>query len=306
MRPRISACSPSSTAVSLSASRPRRRLVEHEHRRVAQQRARDADALALAARERDALRAEVGVVAQRQRADELVRRRRARRGHDLLARRVGRVGDVVVHRAAEQHGVLEHDRDLLAQPRQRALARVAAVDQHAPRGRVEEARDERAERRLARARRPHQREPLAGPDAQRDAAQHRPLGAVAERHVLERDVAGRARAAVGAGRLGQHVVGGQQLGDPLGLGHRGRDLRQLAREAAHRALGLARVAGEDEQLAGADRPVRDADRADHEHGRGADRLHRADEPVEAGLQPRHRDAGGEPALASPRARARLS
>ena len=272
------------------------RLVEDEDRRVAQQRAGDADALALAARQREPLRAEVGVVAQRQRADELVRRRRARGRHDVRARGVGGVGDVVVHRAAEQHRVLEHDRDLLAQPRERAVARVAPVDQHAPGGRVEEARDQRAERRLPGSRRAHQREPLARPDAQRDAAQHRPLGAVAERHVLERDVAGRPRAAVRVRRLGQHVVGGQQLRDPVGLGHRRRDLRQLAREAAHRALRLARVAGEDEQLAGADRAVRDADRADHEDGRGADRLHRADQPVEAGLQPRHGDTRGEPAL----------
>ena len=155
------------------------------------------------------------------------------------------------------------------------------------------------------ARRPHQREPLARPHAQRDAAR---APAAPRRSRTTRPRArrrpSRAAAAVGAGRLGQHVVGGQQLGDAVGLGHRRGDLRHLAREAAHRALRLARVAREHEQLAGADRAVGDADRADHEHERGADRAHRADEPVEARLQPRDLDAGGQPPLASPRARGR--
>ncbi len=159
---------------------------------------------------------------------------------------------------------------------------------------VEEARDQRAERRLPHARRPHQRDPLTRPDVQRDVAQHRPRLAVAERDVLERDVALRAPAAVGVRRLREHVVGLQQLGDPVALGHRRRDLRQLAREVAHRALRLARVAGEHEQLAGADRAVGDADGAHHEHERGADRAHRADQPVEARLQPRDLDPRSEP------------
>ena len=61
----------------------RGRLVEHEHRRVGQQRAGDRDPLALAAGQPAAALAELGVVAVRQRGDELVRVGGARRRLDL-------------------------------------------------------------------------------------------------------------------------------------------------------------------------------------------------------------------------------
>ena len=107
----------------------RRGLVEDEDRRVAQEHARDADALALAAREADALRAERAVEAVRQGGDEVLGVGRAHRPDDVLARHVTPVGDVLGDGAGEEHGVLQQDPDLVAQPVQRALARVAAVDE---------------------------------------------------------------------------------------------------------------------------------------------------------------------------------
>ena len=88
------------------------RLVEDQDGRVLEQRARDRDALLFAAGELEAALADHRVVAVRQRFDEGVDVRGARRGDDLLARRLGpAVGDVVVDRVVEQHGVLRNDAD---------------------------------------------------------------------------------------------------------------------------------------------------------------------------------------------------
>ncbi len=276
----------------------RRGLVEHEDRRIAQQRARDADALALAAGEAGALRPELGVIALRQLADELVRRRRARGPLDLLVARLDPVGDVLAHAAGEQDGVLEHDRHLLAHPGQRAVAHVAAVDRRRALRRVVEARDERAERRLAGARGAHDRHARAGRHVQRDIAQRGPLVSVAERHAVERDVPACAAASMGVRALLEHVVLGEQLGDAVRARHPRGDLGDLARHAAHRVVRLARVGDEHDQLSGADRAGGHAQHAGHEHQRRARRAHRADEPVEARLQPRDLDARGHPLLAA--------
>ena len=250
VRPRISASSPSSTAASLAASSP---VVGSSSTSTGGSRS-SVRATPIRwrwpPRERDALRAEFGVVAHRQPADELVGGGGAGRGDDVLARGLARVGDVVVHGAAEQHGVLEHDRDLLAQPRQRAVAGVAPVEQHAPGRRVEEARDQR--RRAWTSPRPTGPSARCAPPARCAARARRARGAPPRSRTRRRRARRRpARAAprYAPGRLGEHVVGGHQLGDPVGLRHRRRDLGQLAREAAHRALRLARVGGEHEQLA---------------------------------------------------------
>ena len=94
----------------------RGRLVEDHDRRVLQQRARDRDALLLAARELQPALADDRVVALRRRGDEAVDVRRARRAFDLGAAGAGAaVGDVVFDGVVEEHGVLRHDADRLAQ-----------------------------------------------------------------------------------------------------------------------------------------------------------------------------------------------
>ena len=278
---------------------PRGRLVEQQQGRVAEQRAGDADPLALPAGEPDALRSELGVVAVREGDDEVVRGGRSRRGLDLVRARIGPVGDVVAHAAGEQHGLLQHDRHLLAEPGERAVAQVASVEQDPPRRRVVEPRDQRAERRLADAGRAHHGDAAAGRDVQRDVAQRVPSLRVGERHVLEREVAVRAAAAVRAGPVLQHLVGAEHLGDPLHPRHRRRRLGHLAREPPQRVVGLAGVGDEHDQLPGGQRAVGDAEHAEDEHGRGADRPDGADEPVEPRLRPRHLDAGRHALLAPP-------
>ena len=94
----------------------RGRVVEDQDPRVGEERAGDRDPLALAARERQAALADQRLVAVGEALDEAVRLRAARRGLDLLARRVGvRVGDVLGHRGGEQEAVVGDEGDLRAQ-----------------------------------------------------------------------------------------------------------------------------------------------------------------------------------------------
>ncbi len=100
------------------------------------------------------------------------------------------VGNVVAHRVVEENRLLRHLRHLAAQRAQRQVAQVVAVDQDAPRGHIEEARNQVDQRRLARAARPHQRQHLAGLHLQIDVVQNLMLalfGRVGEAHILKPD-----------------------------------------------------------------------------------------------------------------------
>ncbi len=108
------------------------RLVEHQDRRILEDRAGDRDALALAARKLAAALADRRVVAVALGEDEVVRGGGLRRGMHLVVSRLGAAdADVLLDRAVEQPGVLEHGGDRLAQRLPRHRARVDAVDQDA-------------------------------------------------------------------------------------------------------------------------------------------------------------------------------
>ena len=68
---------------------------------------------------------------------------------------------------------------------------VDAVEQHAPLGRVVEARQQTGDGRLARAGSTHQRDGRPGGDVEVDVVQHGATGAVLEADVIERDLTGR-------------------------------------------------------------------------------------------------------------------
>ena len=105
-------------------------LVEDEDGRVLEQGARDGDALPLPAGEPAPPLADHGVVAARQVEDEVVGEGRARRRLDArLVHVVEAVGDVGAHGVVEEHRLLGHEADLLAQARERDLADVHAVDE---------------------------------------------------------------------------------------------------------------------------------------------------------------------------------
>ena len=181
----------------------RRRVVEQQDLRVGEQRARQRDALALTAREREALLADDGVVAVGQPQDELVRFGGARRGLDLgSAVASGRPNAMLARdRVGEEERVLEHDADVCgAATASVHVAHVDAVDRDAPVVHVVEARQQQADRRLARTRAADERDRLARRDREREVAQHRLGRRVAERHVVEPHLAARApRAATASG-----------------------------------------------------------------------------------------------------------
>ena len=109
------------------------RFIENQDRRILQDGARDRHALLLAAGQFQAALAHHRVITLRQRFDEIMDVRGLRGGDDFFARRIGTpVGDVVVDRIVEQHGVLRHDADRGAQAGLRHVAYVLAVDQDAP------------------------------------------------------------------------------------------------------------------------------------------------------------------------------
>ena len=128
----------------------RERIVEHDDARTGDERARERDALALAAGEIDAALADERVVAVRQLVGERVDAGRLARGEHLVP--VGVVAarsEVLAQRHREEHGPLRHERDGGAKLGDRQVARVDAADEHAPAGRVVEAREQVEQRRLA-------------------------------------------------------------------------------------------------------------------------------------------------------------
>ena len=204
----------------------RRRVVEDEDPRVGEQRARDRDPLALAAAQRQPALADARVVAVGQRRDEVVRLRALGGRDDLLARGLvaPRVGDVLVHGRAEEERVVGDDGDLAAQRARVDVAHVDAVDEHGAGRDVVQARDERDERRLARAGRADERERRAGVDRQRDVAQ-RGLGRRPRRRASRR-----------AARCGPSPAGsGPAPGLRDDRAARGRGSRRSARPTRSRA-----------------------------------------------------------------------
>ena len=168
----------------------RGRLVEDEDRRVLEERPRDPDALLLTARELQPAFADRGLVTLGQREDEIVDLRRPRSTLDLGSRGLGAsVGDVVEHRVVEEHGILRDDADLGVEARLRDVAQVLAIDPDRTAGHVVEPEEEPPDGGFARPRRPHQRDPLPRPDAERDALQDRTGGVVAELDTIEHDLA---------------------------------------------------------------------------------------------------------------------
>ena len=174
VRPRMSRFIASRICASVRDVDGARRLVEDQDRGVLQERSSERDPLALAAREAHSALADRGVVAVRQRDDEVVRARRFRGGHDVgLAGVRARVRDVLGDARREQHRLLEHDRELVAQIGQPVLAKIDAVEQDLTGARIVEARQEAHERRLPGSCRPGDAEPRAGRDLERDVIEAR-------------------------------------------------------------------------------------------------------------------------------------
>src|SRR6185369_6810152 len=145
------------------------------------------DALPLPAREPDAALADDRVVALRQPQDELLGIRRAGGGPELVGARVGLAhADVVLDGAVKEPGVLADEGDAASHLVEAQLAQIAAADRHPAAVRVVEPEQQPRDRRLARAARPDDRDPLARAhtEAQLDV-RRTPGSGIGERDALE-------------------------------------------------------------------------------------------------------------------------
>ena len=190
---------------------------------------------------------------------------------------------------AEEERVVVDDRDLRAQRVRVERAHVGAVDEHAPGGRVVEARDELHERRLARAGGADEGDVRAGLDGQRDVAQGR-LGVLAglvvgERHVAQLDAAGAGRQRLRLGRRGDPRLAVEQLEQARAGGGGALGEAERPAERADRREQHEQVAVEGGELAEREAAVDDLATAD-EQQRGEPELgQEADERVVEGAQP---------------------
>src|SRR5439155_12343588 len=177
-----------------------RRLVQDEHRAVFQERAGDGDALALPAGELDPALADLGLVALGEPYDELVRIGRLRGcDHLALARTWPGIRDVLGDAGREEHRILWHHGELLAQIVQPVIADVDAVQPDLSLRRVVESREQADQRTLARAGRARDPQAGTGLDGERDVLQHAAIGAVREGHVAKGDGPGGPGEGPGAG-----------------------------------------------------------------------------------------------------------
>ena len=232
-------------------------LVEQQQRRVLQDRPCDRDALALPAGEAHAALAQEAGIAFGQVANEAVRVRGARRRHDLVVARLrAAVADVLQRAGREDHAVLRHQADTLAQRGQVGLAHRHAVDGEQARLGVVKAQQQREQRGLAGAAGPDQRDRLARQHLEVHAVERRCVG---PRRVVKQQVAQQQVRAAGrlVHRPGKHGcldarAGCQQLHQPLAGAGRAQQVAPHFRQHRHRAHqqdhvddGLAQVAGGD-------------------------------------------------------------
>src|SRR5690606_19464652 len=145
--------------------------------------------------------------------------------------------EVLANGGVHEVGLLADDADDAGQVVGVEVAHVDAVDGDAPGGGVVEARDQRAERRLAGARGPDHGGGGPGGDGQVDAAQHRCAVAVGEADVLEADLAAHS-GRVDSDRVHRRLHLGDQvqvLEDAAEQGHRGDPLDTDVEQAHDRA-----------------------------------------------------------------------
>jgi len=253
-------------------------VVEDQDARVDGDRPGDREPLPLAAGQRDPALADHRVEALRQAFDELVRL--GKPGHVLdffVAQARGAEGDVLADRGREEERVLGDRADLTPERAELHVPHIGAVDRDASGSDVVEARHERGQRRLARARVSDQRDRLTGRYVEVDALEHGASRHVLEPDPFEADVAAPGRELAGAGPIG-HLLGlVDHLEDALTRG--GRPLRlpdpHPQRAKRHDQQPEVEVEGDeaaDRQFAGGDHS-----RADEQHCRLSDERHPRDQ-----------------------------
>ena len=166
------------------------RLVEDDNGGVFDHDAGKTDQLLFAGREPFAPLGELFIIAARQPLDALVGKDGLGGGDAFFVRRVRpAVADIVDHRSLEDERVLHEHAHLAAQRFEVDIAHVGAVDANAPLFDVVKAGQKVDDRRLARARRPHQSDALARLYMQVEVFEDVHPLFVREGHVVEVDLA---------------------------------------------------------------------------------------------------------------------
>ncbi|GAA2218065.1 hypothetical protein GCM10010413_03510 [Promicromonospora sukumoe] len=209
---------------------PRGRLVEHDQLHVPHEQAREGDELLLPRRQRGAAGAEERVEAVGQAGRPVGQAELADRGLDVGARHVGEQRDVLRERAGDDLRALGDHAHGAAQLLQVQVAHVGAAEEHRTALRLDGARQQRGQRRLARAGAAHEGDGLAGGDQQVHAAQGEGALVVGEGQVPQLEVQrslGEVVAALGLGLDLQHLPDAQHRAEAL------LDVRQVVHQVVH-------------------------------------------------------------------------
>ena len=226
------------------------RLVEEKDRRVLVDGAGDGDALALAAGEQRPCLADPGVVALGQAHDEVVRRGGLGGGDHLrLVVGLGAVGDIGANGVVEQHRILGHQRDGVAERGDGDVSDILAVDQDTALLRIEEAQREIDEGALARARRTDERHGAARRHGEAHAFEHEIVRLIGEGDVVELDLAALQLERLGVGFLDQLGLAIDNAEHAARRRHALLQLRLQGRGALERAVDQERRGHEAHELA---------------------------------------------------------
>ena len=216
VRPSVSALERALDGVLGARVEVRRRLVEHEHRRVGERGAGERHQLPLTGRQPRPALAHLGVepLGERRRTARGARAPRARRRPRRRSRRPARRGRCRGSCPANRKPSCGTTTMRSRSDASVAVAQVDAAEATPCLARVVEAGDELGQRRLARAGRADEREPLARRDVQRSRRAARRRSAVRERHVVDVD---RAVARAGRPRPGFSAIDGGVSRSPNSL-----------------------------------------------------------------------------------------
>ena len=164
--------------------------------------------------------------------------------------------------------VLQHIADLTVQPQLRPLPVVHPVDQNPAGGGLIETGDELRQRRLANARRAHQREHLSRRAVEGNVIEDRDAVVIGEGDMIKGDVAGDMLQLFGAGPVHNLARCVEHRQDTLSAGHGLLHVFQEVRQARNRGIEETKIEHEGHNVLDAQLPAvgKETAEADDQHG----------------------------------------
>ena len=168
-----------------------RRLVQHQHARVTQQRASNRDSLLLTSRQRRTQLTNICVVTLRELTNEPICLHQLRCLHHLFLARVHTtIQQILANRSTEQHGLLRHVTDLIANPFHRQVLHIHTIPRYHATRRTIQTHQQLQNRALPTTTLAHDAHHLVLVDGQIEVVEnHGVARLVLEGHVAEDDVA---------------------------------------------------------------------------------------------------------------------